>query len=217
MSPQTTEKWDLVVLHSDLTMGKVLEILLKERRKSLGIKEINFKLVQALFHDPDVLENWKIYLSPFYSKAEHALVIFDWTGSGAEKTGKRPENLAEELKEAINKDARKTNWVGVVIIVPELEVWIWADSIHVPHALGFRDKNYKQFKDYLISTFADLWPAASQKPSQPEELLGKIRKMKSLPISSSLFKEIAEKASLAHCSDTSFQKLRDTLQRWFKA
>ena len=43
----------------------------------------------------------------------------------------------------------------------------------------------------------------------------KVLRELSLPMSASIYGQIAERISLARCSDSSFLRLRGTLARWF--
>ncbi len=69
----------------------------------------------------------------------------------------------------------------------------------------------------LSSLFAerDLWPTELSKPPDPKAAMEAILRVRHIPRSLSLYRELARKVGLKSCQDEAFQHLRDVLQHWF--
>ncbi|HDH96343.1 MAG TPA: hypothetical protein ENF73_01285, partial [Proteobacteria bacterium] len=171
MTDRVKAACDLVVLCADLCQQKVIEVLLGKRAKSLGIRKIKFDIIKAPLGDSDVRAHWETYLQPYYRVARHCLVIFDWEGCGVEQQAAEPARLEEELEECINAKAARagrTNWASVIAIQPELEIWAWTNSPHVPRALGFERMSYDGLRRKLRGRFPKYWSKDSDKPLRPK-------------------------------------------------
>ena len=98
-----------------------------------------------------------------------------------------------------------------MVIDPELDIWVWADSSHVAEQLGWKRRELMSWLErnhYIVPP--------SVKPRRPKEVLeAALVTKKQKPRSSSLYKTLAEKVSLTSCTDRAFLKLRATLQQWF--
>lgn len=126
--------------------------------------------------------------------------------------GERP---AAEIRNEILEQLQSNGWGGdradVVVIDPELEVWVWQDNPHVAAALGYSGNN--SLREALRKT--NEWPDGQHKPTQPKELFKDVCRRYRTPYNSSLYRDIVEQVSVKHCKDTAFQQLVATLQRWF--
>jgi hypothetical protein len=144
------------------------------------------------------------YRSPQY---QHALILLDWAWSGA------PEDAAfiqQELLRRLQQRGWPAGNAQVIVLEPELEVWIWASSPHVPRVLR---TNWDEI--HALARARDYWPAGRVKPSQPKELLEAILAQQRRPRSAAIFQELARRVGLAQCQDQAFVLLRQTLQQWF--
>jgi hypothetical protein len=99
------------------------------------------------------------------------------------------------------------------VIDPELEIWVWTDSPHVPTALGWK-RDLTSLQRWLIDHH--LWIAGRAKPERPKEAMEKILRLNSRPRSSAIYEDLARKVSLQRCQDAAFLKLRETLVEWFR-
>ena len=76
---------------------------------------------------------------------------------------------AEEIEEKIQDDLNENGWEGrsaVVVIDPELEIWVWSTSPHVPSLFG---TDWETIKNLGYQT--GHWQEGETKPSRPKELL----------------------------------------------
>lgn len=158
--------------------------------------------------DPGCAREAAEFLRPFVGQFRHALVIFDHEGSG--KEDKTPHVLASEIQGRL----ASTGWedsAEVVVIRPELESWVFAQSPHVEVCLGWVRRG--RLKPWLEAQ--GLWSAGSPKPESPRKALERILLETKKPRSSALYQALAKRVSTRGCTDAAFGKLRDTLVRWF--
>lgn len=202
-----SELKDLIVLVPDNDVKYGIDSLLC-RLESLNIRPISFEIFVHPEHDPGVYHKATDILRPLAKLYSYALVLFDHEGSGQEKIPN--SQLAMKLKDHIEKNGW-LNRVAVVIFDPELEAWVWTDSIHTANALGW--DNFSLLKDWLIDK--GYWQKEYIKPKRPKEALESSLREKRIPRSSSIYKDIAQKVSLEKCQDQSFKKFKQILTEWF--
>lgn len=199
---------DLIVLVADRHQEGTVSTPLTRRPQSLGIREvpIDLDIRRHPEHDPGVFHKAGRFLSIFARRYQHALVLIDaeWGGLSAEK-----------IEEKIQDDLNENGWEGrsaVIVIDPELEIWVWSTSPHVPRLLG---TNWETIKDLGHQT--GYWQDGETKPSRPKELLEVVLHHTRKPRSGTLYRQLAEKVGLSRCQDDSFRRFREVLQGWFPA
>ena len=130
-----------------------------------------------------------------------------WDGVPA-PTGEELERL---LGEALDRDLG-AGWAHPIVIDPELEVWVFADSTHVDGALGWADQ-----KPDLRSALRErqLWPDGVAKPSDPKAAVEWALRRVGKPRSSSIYREIAQRVTFTRCQDRAFLRLKQLLGQWF--
>ncbi|MCI0613518.1 hypothetical protein L0244_11075, partial [bacterium] len=130
---------DLIVLVADGQMKAATEKLLA-REHSLGITKPNFEIFVHPERDAGVLGKCQDFLRPFHYLYRFALVMFDRDGCGSQGT-------AQAIQEAVKKRLDESGWNGrnrVVVLDPELEIWVWADSPNVAKALGLSESELQE-------------------------------------------------------------------------
>lgn len=144
----------------------------------------------------------------FINQYEYALVIFDKDGCGRENLSK------DELEIEVEKNLNINGWKDrncAIVIEPELENWIWVNSIHVQNSISWEaDENIYEWlgeKGFKQKN--------SPKPLNPKSSFELVLKHCNTPRSSSLYFEIATKASYKKCSDVAFVKMLSKLKEWF--
>lgn len=189
-------------------MKAVVEAVLS-RSSALAIREISgsFKIIVHPNRDPGTFLTAQHELTSQTDQFNFALVMCDHHGSGS--------NLSREKMER-DMEARlaASGWAGrsaAVVIEPELEAWVWQKSLHV--ATGLRWKG--DFSDLYQWLTAEGYQMDGAKPLKPKAALDAALRRARTPKSASVFEQIASKASLRHCTDPAFVKLRRTLQSWF--
>jgi hypothetical protein len=104
------------------------------------------------------------------------------------------------------------NRAGIIVLDPELEIWVWSESPHVNYQLGWGGRKLN-LRTWLRKQ--QLLKPRQQKPDRPKEALEAALAVVRLPRSSAIYRALAEKVSLARGSDRAFLKLKATLQFWF--
>src|ERR1022692_954491 len=148
------------------------------------------------------------FLRPFLRYFECALVVFDLEGCGQEMLGK------ERVEQRVCENLTVNGWEGrceVVVIEPELESWVWDESLRIAKVLKW-DK--RRLKDWLLEeTF--LASTTAVKPARPKEAYEQAMCVAKVQKSSSVFQDLAKSANVAGCTDSAFRKFLLTLQEWF--
>jgi hypothetical protein len=203
--PLTT---DLVVLVADGHAKAAIRGLM-DRRESLGIRRVGFEAYVHPHHDSGVCREAEQFLRVFLRSHRFALAILDHHGCGYDTA---PENVESDLQERLNANG----WEGrsaVVVIAPELEVWVWSHSPNITRPLGW--SSHAELMEFLRTE--QLWPEGAAKPPSPQQALDAVLAKAKQPRSSTLFEQLAQTVSLQHCQDRAFLRLCDTLRAWFPA
>lgn len=176
----------------------------------LGLAAVNYRIIIAPRHDGEARTRAHELLRPFVRTARYALVVFDREGCGS-------NSHREELENQTLAKLTENGWDGrasVVVIDPELEVWVWSGSPKVDATLGWSGRR-TPLRDELKKR--GFLASGKFKPQQPKSaMLWALREARK-PRSSSLFKELAGEVSWERCSDPAFLKLKSTLETWFTA
>lgn len=206
---QVNSQRDLVILVADQDMKATLEALLT-RHQALGIRPIQYVVYKHPGHDAGCRTQGVEFLRTFCRQFTHALLIFDLEGSGRDNDS--PDDVESELEESLCRNGWTDDRAAVIVIVPELEIWIWSDSPHVDQICGWENR-IPPFREWLVEE--GFLKSKEEKPDRPKEAFHHaLRKVRKQP-SSALFKQMAEKVSFRNCTDSRFQKLLERLQKWF--
>lgn len=198
----------MVFLVADSAMEQLLRGFFgrDQFHRALGCRPIDFDPSQDLFvaptHDPGVYRTARELLRPVEKLYQRAVVMLDaeWAGSpGAQRIR---AHLTEALGDAWEQFA-------VIVIEPELEVWVWQDNPNVADALKCR----ADFRKVLH--YSGHWPHDQAKPDDPKAALEYLRREQRADRSNALFRRLARSVSTRGCQDEAHQLLRDTLRAWF--
>ncbi len=194
---------DLVALVADGQMEAALKkILLRER--DLGINELTFDSYVHPERDPGVFSKSHEFLRPLQRQYRFALVLFDREGCGSHKA-------TAEIQQIVTQRLNKSGWQQrnhVIVIDPELEVWVWAGSSFVAQALGLTD-------DQLHQVLARFTRDVNNKPSDPKKAMEDALRKARRPRSSAIYANLAAAVPFQACRDHSFVELKSTLVHWF--
>ncbi|MCX8063006.1 MAG: hypothetical protein N3D16_10545 [Anaerolineales bacterium] len=200
-----SETIDLVVLIADADYEASVDALLSSRTQALGILPVSFKLVRAVGHDPDVRLRAEEYLRIYINRAKYALVLFDKEGSGEESVS--VYELESEVKHRLELNGWE-NRCEVIVLDPELEIWVWSNSPHVPESLGL--------DNHRLNEVLNRFPHNDiGKPNRPKEAMEECLRVSKKPRSAAIFRQLVNNVSIHRCQDRAFQKLCLTLLTWF--
>ena len=202
-----TRTMDLVVLVPGSDEREALDELLSRRRQSLGIREISYRFVKHPQRDPGCFHGGPQLLQPYQNRSEHALIVLDHEGSGQER------RTAEEVTADLSRRLRASGWddrAEVLVIEPELEIWIWSDSPEVDRALRWKKGGLRQWM-----AERQLWPEGKLKPQRPKESLEAALRQVSVRRSAAIYRQLAGAVGLERCTDSSFERFKTILRSWF--
>lgn len=201
---------DLLCLVADKNMQAAISGLLA-RPESLGIRAIECRLETHPRRDPGCFHEGAEFLRGQRWEAEHAMVVLDhaWAGVPADSA-----SSLEDLLEGRLGRAGIEGWAKAVVIEPELEAWVFSESVHVVRALGWTDRS-PGLRQALSSE--SLWPDDCHKPPDPKAAMEWALRRARVPRSSSIYGDLASTVSTRNCTDRAFVRFRGLLQDWFPA
>lgn len=198
---------ELVILAADKNMEAAIQGILS-RPKALGIRPVKPEIYRHPQKDPGCRTDGVDFLNAFADQYRYALLIFDFEGCGDDAIP------ASDLEQCL-RDRLSILWqdkAEVIIIEPELDIWVWSDSPHVDAVLGWADQQ-QAMRTWLQNL--GFLTQGSVKPERPKEALEAVMRLIRKPRSSSLYSDLAKKVSFRRCTDRSFVKLNNILRTWF--
>ena len=198
---------DLVVLVADKNTEYTTRGLLA-RPESLSIRSITYDIFVHPRRDPGCLNEAHDLLRPWAKNYRYALVMFDHEGCGQEKQS--PDTLANEMRERLGKNGWSKR-AEVVVLSPELEVWVWSQSVHVAACLGWDDMT--SLREWLATN--GYWPPKTAKPPRPKEAMEAALRQARIPRSSVIYLALAEKVGLRGHDEPAFLRFTRALWGWF--
>ena len=212
-------KRDLFVVVADLDAENAIKTLLTERQESLGVSfqfapepPPNGDLLRFSGRDSGCYRKAVDLLRPPQRTHNHALLLFDRHGCGAEK--KSRAEIEGELEDKLRQNGWPDQTACVIVLDPELESWVWADSPHVASVLGWLNRR-TEMRPFLEQE--GLWNADSPKPSDPKRAMQAALRVNRLAPTARLFSQLAARVGLTHCEDPAFGKFAAVLRSWFGA
>lgn len=146
----------------------------------------------------------------------HEFPITTWLKNQFKKYIQPIEKSPLEIEMELERELNNGLWQdcnAVIVIEPELENWVWTNSLHTAKAMGWND--LESLHRWLIERNW-LKPDAA-KPERPKEAMqAAVEQMRKTTISSVTFQSIAQKASFKSCTSASFQKFQSTITAWFQ-
>jgi hypothetical protein len=199
---------DLVVLVADRNMEAMVHAILL-RPQALGIRAVDFEIRRHPERDCGCVLSGVEYLKLFIGTHQYALLLFDHEGCGKEIES--PPNIEARLESNLSDSGWGKKSVAIVI-EPELETWVWGNSVHVVREMGWYGRT-PDLGTWLVSK--GLLAEDGKKPSRPKEAVEAALREVRKPRSSALYEALGEKVSLARCEDRAFIKLKKVLKDWF--
>lgn len=201
---------DLVILVADLDAENTVRALI-ERPKSLGIRSIQFEILRHPLRDSGCYNDAHDMLRSQVNRFDKAIVLFDHHGSGHEKDD--VDAIQTDIEHKLVHNGWDEANVRVIVMTPELEIWVWSESIEVDRILKWSGRT-PPLRDW-IKTETPHWNQDDPKPHAPKEALEASLRAVKMRHSARLFADLGEKVSTRYCVDTSFERFKITLQRWF--
>jgi len=215
---------DCVFLVADGHMHAVLATFLSLDRffQKLGTAPFSFHAERDLVvpekgrNDPNVYLQAHVILRGYLATHRHAVVMLD----EAWEHRRQPEEIVGHIRRNLVQSGWREGQFEIVLIRPELEVWIWQDNPHVQRAFYRRLSAAERARLPPLRTWLrdqGLWPEGQPKPSDPKAAVLRARAQFRAGSQTSIYVEICRSVSLQGCQDPAFHQLRDALRRWFPA
>ena len=195
---------DLLCAVADKNMEAAVAALLK-RPEAIGIRTVSFDIFVHPRRDPGLFREGVEILRQVRQSYLHALILLDASWDGA------PADIQTRLDRELH-GADFSKWARAIVIVPELEVWVWSDSPHVERILGWSGRS-PGLRGWLEQQ--RLWTGGSPKPADPKKAVEAALCQAGKPRSSAIYRALASEVSLERCHDPAFRRLRQTLREWF--
>jgi len=200
---------DLFVLVADKDMEQTLNGLLG-RPQSLCIRSVTCKIHPHPEHDAGCRTGGVDLLRTFCNQYQHALLMFDREGSG--RDDRQAGEVENELEEQLARNGWNDERAAVIVLDPELEIWVWSDSPKVYRIMGWSGR-IPSLRDWLVDE--GFLSDSKSKPTRPKEAFRAALKERRKQLSAALFKQMAASVSLRRCRDRAFRKLTKKLRKWF--
>jgi hypothetical protein len=199
---------DLIILTADKNAQALMQVLTGRIQQVEDLSPFTYEVVVHPKRDPGVVTNCYDYLRIFLKSHNYCIVLFDHEGCGKEKIKK--QDLEKKIEQQLSANGWK-NRNCCIVLVPELETWIWVNEIRIQELIDWQDSIniYKWLKkhEYIVSGF---------KPKRPKEAFEVLLRKQGIARSSSLYSELASLASYKKCIDSAFLRLKNILYKWFK-
>ncbi len=201
---------DLVILAADNNLESALKGMLG-RYKSMNIRSVDADFFVHPEHDPGCALRGVEYLNRprFLNQYRYGLVIFDHEGSGRESLS------PQELQDKVNTEFARSEWgerARAVVVVPELEAWVWSDSPHVAEVAGWKNGNTRLRRWLQEEGWLN---EGESKPERPKAAFESALRAAKKRRSSSLYLQIAQRVSLSRCEDRAFLEFKQIMRKWF--
>ncbi len=200
---------DLIILIADFDTENVLHGLLPRLEHVYGTQNFTYDIRKHPNRDNGCMNESVEFLRPFCTAYRYALVVFDKDGSGQETNSR--EIIESTIETALANNGWATENVAAIAIDPEVENWIWVNSVNMSKEL-----NWNETKALFAWLQENGWREQdASKPTRPKEALEAVLRKTKKPRSASIYKNIAEKVSFTKCEDPAFLKLIEKMKFWF--
>jgi len=165
-------------------------------------------------NDPGLYSRAVELLRPFSSTYRRVVVMVDeeWEGSPG----------AEDIQDRIKRQIHAAGWNEkdglALVLVPEVDIWLWSPSPHVAVAMGW--KSWAELREAIQKQPPQerpWFPNDQPKPQRPKEAAEWALRQKGKARSSSVYREITSKISIGRCKDPALRTLVERLRTWFPA
>jgi hypothetical protein len=179
------------------------------RHQALAIRPITFDVYTHVKRDAGCLKDSHNLLRTVLHDYRYCLVMFDRHGCGKEL------EPSEKLELEVTKLLERNGWAGraaVLVLDPELEIWVWSDSPAVDECFGWVGKT-PPLRAWLAANRE--WLAGRPKPTDPRSAVEKALREVKKPRSAAVYANLASRVGVERCADPSFQRFRIILSGWF--
>lgn len=203
---------DLLVYVADADALAFMKAIM-ERPQALGIRPIDFEIERHPMRDSGMVQSGAELVRMKKGKYRKALLMWDHHGSGRDH-----KQAPDEVEQEIQSKLDSFTWSGnsaVVVLVPELEQWLWFCENAVAAYCGVTVNQLTQWQNDQAQKLG--MTSDALKAEQPKELFEHVmRERLKQTISPRDFEEIGKRASITKLLGcASFISIAETLRSWF--
>lgn len=199
---------DLLVYTADADAQAVMKSVLA-RRQSLGIRAITFDVERHPLRDSGMVQTGAALARMKKGHYAKALLLWDHHGSGVDRR-MTPEQSAIDMQAQLDRATWQHQSMAVVL-VPELEEWLWHNPVSLATHMGITVQQLAEWEQIYAERFRR--DRSTIRRERPKELFEFVMRDKlKRTISPRDFEQIARRASLKDWRHSaSFQRIADTL------
>jgi hypothetical protein len=204
---------DCMFFVADLNMAEAFKGFLcrDQFHQSLGCAQFSFDPTVDIRHAGGVADSLHTQagelLRGYRVTHKRIVVVQDCAFEGSPGQAVIESDLRRQLQ-TVGWDA---NDFITIAIEPELEQWIWQDSIHIETAL--KHQSAQSLKQCLVQE--GLWLANAPKPTDPKAALEIVSRRNKVIRSGAVYSKITGKVTIKTCTDPAFLRLTSQLAVWF--
>ncbi|MGA3190083.1 MAG: hypothetical protein ABSF22_23495 [Bryobacteraceae bacterium] len=204
---------DLFVFTADADAEGLIRSVL-QRPKALGIRPITFDVERHVGRDPGMVKDGPEIARMKVQKSEYARLVLIWDHEGSGWHALTPDTAVAQIQQRLN-GVTWENRSAAIVLVPELEEWIWRCRTSLARHLGLGARDFeRRIADIAVGQNL---PVERFVKEHPKELFGELfyQKRRSQPLPED-FSNVAASADLdAWASSKTFNRFRTVLQEWF--
>jgi hypothetical protein len=198
---------DILILTADQDAEFLIKALMEKIPTIERTPPIDFDIIRHPDRDAGVATHAVEFVRPYINDYQYLMVIFDYEGCGKESMAKNDLEIQMENQFNINGWPNRNVCIA---LYPELESWLWVNRQHLHDILDWQSEH--NIYEWLETNGHQL---RGNKPERPKEAFEAALKKQKRPRSSSLFSDLAQKASYQNCTDPSFNKFLNSIKGWF--
>ena len=204
---------ELIILVADGTMRAVFAAFFArerwERRLCCGSFDLwpQEDIINDTLHtDGGVHRRAHELLRPYLNTHQHTMVVIDQQFGGDRPAGE----VRSEILDNLYRNGWAEDRCEVIVIDPELEVWLWQDNPNIAQAINYTGSSLRQ----RLQDQGE-WPADAAKPLDPKASIQALIKPQRALKTKVVYSRIARSVSVSGCTDPAFLLFAGTLRRWF--
>jgi hypothetical protein len=206
---------DLFVFTADADALAVVRAVLA-RPQAIGIRPITYEVDRHTGRDPGMVKDGPELIRMRIRKNAFSKVVLIWDHEGSGWEAKSPKTARDQIRTRLVQVTWRDHSEAVVV-VPEIEEWIWRHSASVARHLGIGTDKLLQWIERFCALHGT--DCATCKAQSPKELLefSLYQRYTRRPLPRD-FERIAKAATLTDWqASQSFASFAETLRSWFPA
>jgi hypothetical protein len=204
---------DLFVLTADSDAQALLRSVLR-RHEDLRIRQISFDVQRFTGRDSGIVKEGPEIARVLVNKRDYSRLILVWDHHGSGWHERKPEQAVDRIQQRLD-GATFAERSAAIVIVPELEEWLWHCPRSIGRLLGFGMEELDPVTEHVAGRLGlPKQRCCREKPKEIfEAILYRQRRRKPLPED---FERLGSLSNLEDwCNSKTFARLVEILRTWF--